>query len=115
MSRFPLAPKVTPPAVDAAFWRRMAFAGARYLVTGWVDTRFKEQLQEHQAELDEDLGGRAAQRQYEFDARKRLYGAIGPLRFQLAVACAVLSARVERIEINAADGEFAGFELRPTE
>lgn len=36
MKRLPLPPKVAAPAVDAAFWRRMAFAGARYGPRPWV-------------------------------------------------------------------------------
>lgn len=36
MKRLPFVPKVTAPAVDAAFWRRMAFAGARYGPRPWV-------------------------------------------------------------------------------
>jgi len=40
------------------------------------------------------LGERAAERQYAFEAKKRLYTAIGPLRFQLLLACRDLSGRV---------------------
>jgi hypothetical protein len=38
-------------------------------------------------EVQLQLGERAAQREYEYDARKRLYIAIGPLQFQLLAAC----------------------------
>lgn len=46
-------------------------------------------------EVELHLGERAAQRQYEFDARKRLYLAVGPLRFQLLMACRDLAGRIE--------------------
>jgi len=45
--------------------------------------------------IETQLGDRAAQRQYEFEARKRLYLAIGPLRFQLLLACRDLAGRVQ--------------------
>ena len=40
------------------------------------------------------LGEEAAERSYRFDAQKRLYSAVGPLRFQLIVACAQLLSRL---------------------
>jgi hypothetical protein len=40
------------------------------------------------------LADKAADREYVLDARKRLYTAIGPLRFQLLLACRDLSGRV---------------------
>jgi len=47
--------------------------------------------------VEEYLGERSAERQYKFDALKRLYSAIGPLRFQLAGACNEFVARIDRI------------------
>jgi hypothetical protein len=47
--------------------------------------------------VEEYLGDKTAERQYRFDARKRLYTAIGPLRFQLARACDEFTARIDRI------------------
>ncbi|MEP7001000.1 MAG: hypothetical protein ABI969_11020 [bacterium] len=94
---------------------------------GAIDARVGVQLAEHKATLDERmeasktelaarlatakseldaslrkdvedyLGEQAAERQYRLDARKRLYTAIGPLRFQLVVACGDLAGRVDRI------------------
>lgn len=46
-------------------------------------------------EVDTQLGQMAAQRQYEYEARRRLYTAIGPLRFQLLLACRDLAGRIE--------------------
>lgn len=40
------------------------------------------------------LGERAAEREYVLEARKRLYAAVGPLRFQLLLACRNLAGRV---------------------
>lgn len=48
-------------------------------------------------EVEEYLGEKAAERQYRLDARKRLYAAIGPLRFQLVTACADFANRINRI------------------
>ncbi|HEY0956307.1 MAG TPA: hypothetical protein VGE36_16225 [Roseateles sp.] len=46
-------------------------------------------------EVEAQLGQMAAQRQYEYEARRRLYTAIGPLRFQLLLACRDLAGRIE--------------------
>jgi len=46
-------------------------------------------------EVDIQLGQIAAQRQYEYEARRRLYTAIGPLRFQLLLACRDLAGRIQ--------------------
>lgn len=46
-------------------------------------------------EVQLQLGERAAQREYEYDARKRLYVAIGPLRFQLLASCRACASRIE--------------------
>jgi hypothetical protein len=45
-------------------------------------------------EVETQLGELGAQRQYEYDARRRLYLAIGPLRFQLLLACRDFAGRV---------------------
>ncbi|TPQ31040.1 hypothetical protein C2U70_25110 [Bradyrhizobium guangdongense] len=46
-------------------------------------------------EIETQLGEGAAQRQYELEARRRLYLAIGPLRFQLMLACRDLTGRIQ--------------------
>lgn len=43
------------------------------------------------------LGEEAAERAYRFEARKRLYGAVGPLRFQLLNACSQFLTRLHSI------------------
>lgn len=48
-------------------------------------------------EIEEYLGERSVERNYRAEAKKRLYLAVGPLRFQLLVAAAELSNRVARI------------------
>lgn len=53
-----------------------------------VEGRIREQV-------EASLGDLAAQRQYALDARKRLYTAIGPLCFQLLLACRDLAVRVQ--------------------
>jgi len=44
--------------------------------------------------VEATLGEIAAELQYKFDAKKRLYTAIGPLRFQLLMACRDLAGRI---------------------
>jgi hypothetical protein len=46
-------------------------------------------------EVELFLGDRAAERQYASEARRRLYLAIGPLRFQLLLACRDFAGRIE--------------------
>jgi hypothetical protein len=100
---------------------------AKYLTTRLLDHRLAKDLKDHQEGLDEKLarskaeldsrlakakaeveatlrrgveeylGDKAAERQYRLDAQKRLYTAIGPLRFQLVTACVEFAGRVERI------------------
>jgi len=45
-------------------------------------------------EVEAFLGDRSAERDYNLEARKRLYQAIGPLRFQLVVACDDAASRI---------------------
>src|SRR5262245_47312273 len=45
--------------------------------------------------VEDALGEKAADRAYRLEARKRLYQAIGPLRFQLLLACRDLSERIK--------------------
>jgi hypothetical protein len=54
-------------------------------------TRLEAQVRK---EVEILLGDRAADREYALDARKRLYAAIGPLRFQLLLACRDLTGRI---------------------
>lgn len=60
-----------------------------------VEGRIREQV-------EASLGDLSAQRQYVLDARKRLYTAIGPLRFQLLLACRDLAGRVQSCSLGRA-------------
>lgn len=66
-----------------------------------LDQRVNAAKAEREASLRRDvevyLGERSAERTYEAEARRRLYQAVGPLRFQLLIAAAELSNRVARI------------------
>lgn len=44
--------------------------------------------------VEEYLGEKSAEREYNLEARKRLYSAVGPLRFQLLIASRDASARI---------------------
>lgn len=54
-------------------------------------------------ELDDYVGEQSAERSYRAEAKKRLYLAVGPLRFQLFVAAAEFANRVSRI----GDGKYS--------
>lgn len=51
-------------------------------------------------EVEAFLGDRSAEREYNLEARKRLYQAIGPLRFQLVVACRDAASRLGDHGVN---------------
>lgn len=69
------------------------------------EASLSKMLKEHDAlvnarlkkEVEAFLGEQSAERQYRMDARKRLYSAVGPLRFQLLMACAEYANRIARI------------------
>lgn len=75
------------------------------------------QLAESQARLESQLhrsteallGEEAAERAYRFEARKRLYTAVGPLRFQLIQAAVQLRSRVRSFRRAAYDVSLAGY------
>ncbi|KAA1161449.1 hypothetical protein [Pseudoalteromonas distincta] len=46
-------------------------------------------------EVESYLGEQSATREYELEAKKRLYKALGPLRFQLLLACRDIAHRIE--------------------
>lgn len=50
-----------------------------------------------------------AQQQYVLQARQRLYAAIGPLRFQLLIACRELASRVEALSKGRYDTRVDGY------
>ena len=66
-----------------------------------LSTELQREIETHKARLNEDaqnaLSEASSQRQYEAEARKRLYQAIGPLRFQLLLACRDAIGRIERL------------------
>ncbi len=59
--------------------------------------------------VENELADKAALREYEFAARHRLYTAIGPLRFQLLIACRNLA-----LHINTLGLENVQYSLAPT-
>jgi hypothetical protein len=52
--------------------------------------------------VDSLLGDRAAEREYALEAKKRLYQLIGPLKFQLLIACRDAAHRIEGHGLKAA-------------
>ena len=69
----------------------------------WVSAENAENEARLKRGLEEYLGDRSAERDYCAEAKRRLYLAIGPLRFQLLVAAAELVNRVARI----GDGKYS--------
>jgi hypothetical protein len=74
------------------------------------EAELSRMLKEHSAEVESKLkkevegylGDQNAERQYRLDAKKRLYSAVGPLRFQLLLACAEYANRIARMS----DGKY---------
>ncbi|WGW03953.1 hypothetical protein [Tropicibacter oceani] len=66
-----------------------------------LSTELQRDVETHKARLSEQLqnalGDNNARREYEAEARKRLYREIGPLRFQLLLACRDAVGRIERL------------------
>ena len=90
----------------------VSVAAAQYLSKRLLDHRLSKDLKDYDAslseklaegeahlkkEIEEYLGERSADRAYRAEAKKRLYLAVGPLRFQLLVAAAELVNRIARI------------------
>lgn len=74
--------------LPAAVWLSQKLIGYRL---GLAKAEFEGELRKR---IETELGELTAQRQYEFGARKRLYSAVGPLRFQLLIACSDLAGRI---------------------
>lgn len=105
----------------------VSVAAARWLAQRLIDHRLKKglsdyeaelnrRLAEHKADLDQSvnaadaanqarlkkeievyLAERSAELTYREEARRRLYNAVGPLRFQLLIAAAECASRIDRI------------------
>ena len=92
----------------------ISIATAAWLSRTLVSHRLQKEMEAFKSELEESrvteqaqlegrirqqvetsLGDLAAEREYGLEARKRLYTAIGPLRFQLLLACRDLAGRVQ--------------------
>lgn len=71
-----------------------AAAVLREVLPRFLDKRFKEQEIEFEAKVRGASQEEDAWRVYSFDARRRLYETIGPLRFQLLLANRDLASRV---------------------
>jgi hypothetical protein len=72
------------------------------LVSGLVSFVTGALLARQRARID-------AHQQYVLQARQRLYAAIGPLRFQLLIACRELASRVEALSKGRYDTSTAGY------
>jgi len=69
-----------------------------------ITQRLSKEKDQWQAEIRKNvevyLGEKSAEREYNLEARKRLYAAIGPLKFQLLIACRDVAARVTNYAIE---------------
>jgi hypothetical protein len=94
----------TDTTVSALVWivpLVISLAGAvSWLFQEFYKSRLQREIEIHKATLSENLqrtmGAEASKRQYEDEARRRLYETIGPLRFQLLLACRDAVGRIER-------------------
>lgn len=76
----------------------ISVTGAWWLSQQLITYRLGKEKDRWQGEIRKEvevyLGDKSAEREYNLDARKRLYSAIGPLRFQLLLACRDVSTRI---------------------
>ena len=64
-----------------------------------------EEMAKLRARLDESSGERKAQRDYEYEARKRLYADVQPLMIQIALACEATFSRMANLAQTAQRGD----------
>lgn len=73
-------------------------AGTWWLGRTWVSHKLSSELEKTKGDIkkgvETELADRGAQRDYEFSAKQRLYSAIGPLKFQLLIACRDMSKHI---------------------
>ncbi|MGZ4992686.1 MAG: hypothetical protein ACXV79_00835 [Methylobacter sp.] len=73
-------------------------AGTWWLGKTWISHRLNAELEKTKGdikkEVETELADKAAQRDYEYSAKQRLYSAIGPLKFQLLIACRDMSQHI---------------------
>lgn len=83
-----------------------------------IDERLARQSSEVDAklrrEVEEYLGDKAAEREYQLDARKRLYTATGLLRFQLVVAASDFASRIASVGARNYQLRLSGYYGRST-
>lgn len=76
----------------------VSLTGAWWLSQQLVTHRLGKEKDKWQGEIRKEvevyLGEKSAEREYNLEARKRLYSAIGPLRFQLLLASRDVSTRI---------------------
>ena len=82
---------------------------SQQLITRRLDKEKDQRQAEIRKEVEVYLGEKSAEREYNLEARKRLYSAIGPLRFQLLVAARDVAARITNY---AADHDSFGMNLK---
>jgi len=86
---------------------------AWWLGRAWITHKLNSELEKRKGtikkEVETELADNAAQRSYEFSAKQRLYTAIGPLKFQLLIACRDLFKHVNTYGI-----EGVQYSLEPT-
>ncbi len=91
LSKTLLAHRLAKDLVDySAEWKR-DLEKEKLEITGDVKER-----------IDTLLSDRAAEREYNLEAKKRLYQLIGPLKFQLLIACRDVAHRIEGHGLRAA-------------
>jgi hypothetical protein len=77
----------------------LSTAAAAWLSRAFITQRLEKDLEQYKGtirqQVETTLGEAGAEREYAFEAKKRLYTAIGPLRFQLLLACRDLAGRVQ--------------------
>ena len=91
-------------SITGAWWLSKTLVSHRLAKT--LETYKSELQRQHEAEkleiegqikerVEGLLGDRSAEREYTLEAKKRLYHFIGPLKFQLLIACSDAARRIE--------------------
>jgi len=96
---------ISTAAITAFFWWFLRVWVKHRLTKGFEKFKIETQSElerkkvimqgEIKSKVEAELGEKAAQREYELQARKRLYSTIGPLKFQLLLACRDLALHID--------------------
>lgn len=86
----------------------------QYLGKTWIDKQFHEHLESYKSELAERRSDKDARRDYEYEARKKLYLEIEPLLFQVHEQVESLLHRIYSLALFSSQGKLGDLLLPGT-